>query len=345
MLPDLFDPVTIDATTQPGYAGTPLITLTGTANKDVLSSAFEEPFFHWAGLTVRGGSVTVRGLSITGFTTRSFPVGNNGGLFVPDGAGILVIVLGGNRIEDNTLSGNTNGAQIGNGNLTALGNNVIAGNTITLNTKNGVLIRNDNSGNRVGGTTPADRNVISGNGFYGVEIDNRANNNLIEGDYIGVQADGVSPEGNGLAGIDVLQFGTIGNTIGGTAAGAGNVIAYNGGTSLVTHNGFGFGVVLEGSVITTQGNPVLGNSIFDNFGPGISGGGGTDVAEGDETFKVGGQLISVGSSLFEMPNFPILNSASQIGGNTVIEGRIGATGRDLSDRIVLKLRLRSFQLR
>src|SRR5207237_10462871 len=54
-LPDVNAPVTIDGTTQPGYAGTPLIELTGmrTSNAN--------------GLAVRGGNSTVRGLAINSF--------------------------------------------------------------------------------------------------------------------------------------------------------------------------------------------------------------------------------------------------------------------------------------
>jgi hypothetical protein len=36
VLPDITNPVIIDATTQPGYAGTPLITLSGAINQDTV---------------------------------------------------------------------------------------------------------------------------------------------------------------------------------------------------------------------------------------------------------------------------------------------------------------------
>ena len=327
VLPDINNSVIIDATTQPGYAGAPLITLSGASNEDVISSAFAEPFFNWAGLTIRAGSSTVRGLAIGGFTSRSFPVAGTNDLFTTDGAGILVIAQGGNLIEDNTLDGNTYGIQIGNGSITAQGGNVIAGNAIVLNAKDGVKIHNDCSNNRIGGTTPTDRNVISGNGFYGIEIGNRANDNVVEGNFIGVQGDGVTPGGNGSGGVELFQFTQAGNTIGGTAAGAGNVIAFNGGASSLNHTGFGFGVGLVGSSIGPQGDPVLGNSIFDNSGPGISYTAlnyDSFFPLGDANYQFGGMLLNNNTGVFELPSFPILSSASVVGDNTLIEGRISA---------------------
>lgn len=327
LLPDINNPVIIDATTQPDYAGTPLITLSGASNEDVISSAFAEPFFNWAGITIRAGSSTVRGLAIGGFTLRSFAVAGTNDLYTTEGAGILVIAQGGNLIQDNTLDGNTYGIEIGNGSLTAQGGNVIAGNMIVLNTKDGVKIHNDCSNNRIGGTAPTDRNVISGNGFYGIEIGNRANNNVVEGNFIGVQADGITPFGNGSGGVELFEFGTTGNMIGGTGAGAGNIIAYNGAASVPNHTGFGFGVDLAGSIDTPLGNSILGNSIFNNFGLAITYGAFNvinDVPLVDADYHAGGTLLNVGSSNFELPSFPILSSASQVGGDTVIEGRIDA---------------------
>jgi hypothetical protein len=66
-LPDLVTAVTIDGSTQPGYAGVPLIELTGTAS---VSSD---------GLTIQGGNTTVKALVINGFRdTGIFLEGNLG---------------------------------------------------------------------------------------------------------------------------------------------------------------------------------------------------------------------------------------------------------------------------
>ena len=69
----------------------------------------------------------------------------------------------------------------------------------------------------------------------GIEVKG-ATGNLIAGNYIGTDAGGVSPLGNGNDGV-LLGAGTRGNTIGGTAAGAGNVISANGTSSSLTGSG------------------------------------------------------------------------------------------------------------
>ncbi len=102
------------------------------------------------------------------------------------------------------------------------------------------------SGNTVGGTTAASRNVLSGNRNVGVAAD--GSSNVIEGNYIGTNpaGSGVLPNGLGVAisGAD--------NTIGGAAEGAGNVISGN------TQSA----VFLSGSAsVPTTGNLIEGNFI------------------------------------------------------------------------------------
>ena len=94
------------------------------------------------------------------------------------------------------ISGNTNDgvAFIGTG---ATGN-VVAGNYIGTdvtghaalgNGIDGVLIDAGASDNTIGGTTAAARNIISGNAYAGVEIHD-ANDNVVEGDFIGTDVTG-----------------------------------------------------------------------------------------------------------------------------------------------------------
>ena len=77
----------------------------------------------------------------------------------------------------------------------------------------------------IGGTAPADRNVISGN-TAGVRIE--SDNNLVQGNLIGPTADGaagVTPAPAVAArpiGVQIVAGNN--NTVGGSAAGAGNVI-------------------------------------------------------------------------------------------------------------------------
>lgn len=78
----------------------------------------------------------------------------------------------------------------------------------------------DSAGAVFGGSTPAERNVISGN-ITGVQLAGTSNQCAIAGNYIGTAADGLSPllntSGVALAGVSQC-------TVGGAAAGAGNII-------------------------------------------------------------------------------------------------------------------------
>ena len=79
----------------------------------------------------------------------------------------------------------------------------------------------------IGGTTSAARNVISGSLVSGIQLNAPsqavATGHVVQGNYIGVRADraGFIPNHIGV------EISSPGNTIGGTAAGAGNVIAGN----------------------------------------------------------------------------------------------------------------------
>ena len=88
-----------------------------------------------------------------------------------------------------------------------------AGTAALANTSAGVEIY-ATSGNTIGGTTAAVRDVISGGGRYGVVIDTGADDNVVEGDYIGTDTTGTVALGNSI-GVGVLT--SSGNTIGGTA--------------------------------------------------------------------------------------------------------------------------------
>ena len=103
-------------------------------------------------------------------------------------------------------------------------------------------------GNVIGGTVAGARNVISGN-YYGVYLAGPGSGgNLVEGNYIGVTPDGTRAVGSAFAGV-IIFGGATNNIIGGTAAGAGNVIS-----------GFwGYGVYISDA--GTSGNLVQGNII------------------------------------------------------------------------------------
>ena len=130
-------------------------------------------------------------------------------------------VIGGTTLgKRNVISHNSDGVSI-HENSTA--NNTIIGNyigtdiqgTVPLgNGSYGVLVANGPQSNRVGGTTPAERNVISATGI-GVGLSGSDTiNNTIAGNYIGTDASGMAALGN-LSGVmcDTRQNIIQGNVI------------------------------------------------------------------------------------------------------------------------------------
>lgn len=105
----------------------------------------------------------------------------------------------------------------------------------------GVLITTSNN-NLIGGSTPAERNVISGNQFSGVIIQNGSQNNTVSGNYIGVTADGSAALPNDGSGVFIFSTSSTGNII------SGNVISGN------TQNGVG----MEFANFTTIQNNTIG---------------------------------------------------------------------------------------
>ena len=134
-----------------------------------------------------------------------------------------------------------------------IGTNII-GTSDLGNTLNGVQVQA--TANTIGGTAAGAGNVISGNDQNGVNLQGGANaNTLVQGNRIGAQANGTSALANSQNGVQILN--STGNTVGGTAAGSGNTIAFN------TQDG----VAVAGASSAT--NSILGNSTFSNGDLGI----------------------------------------------------------------------------
>jgi trimeric autotransporter adhesin len=264
-LPDITGQTTIDATTQPGYAGTPLIELNGSSNGSIVDIAFN----------LRPGSdgSTFKGLVINNFDFAAFFVESNGNTFqgnyigtditgtVDQGNGGGFNINGSNNViggtganEGNLISGNGYGISLNNGNNTIQGNLIgtdVTGVVALGNLGEGISL-GLSTGNQIGGTTAAARNVISGNGDYGISLITLSNNNVIQGNYIGVGSNGTTALGNTNGGIYLQE--SSGNQIGGTAAGAGNVISSN----------TGAGIELWGPASTSDNNIIQGNFIGTN---------------------------------------------------------------------------------
>ncbi|HVX13888.1 MAG TPA: DUF4214 domain-containing protein [Pirellulales bacterium] len=275
-LPALTGHAIIDATTQPGYVGKPVVQLSGASAGSGVD-----------GLDLNGGHSRVSGLVINQFKGDGIHLSNAGydtitaDYLGTDPTGATASPNGANGVEltgasnsfigqavpgaGNLISGNTADAVFVDA---ASSQNVVAGNLIGTNatgetglgnTVNGVEIRGFD--NTVGGTTSAARNVVSSNGAFGIFLNAfnpadpavpSAYDNLVEGNLVGTDATGSNPLGNAADGVE-LQSGTYGNTIGGTAPGADNVIAAS--------SGHYSGLVVD---TTSHNNTIEGNFIGTN---------------------------------------------------------------------------------
>ncbi|GEM_PF-1984241 len=335
-LPQISKPVNIDGYTQPGATrntlavggnATLLVEIEGTnagANGN--------------GLVLGCGDSCVRGLVINRFNAaainlngavaaRNWINGNYLGVSA-DGASALanhrgVWIAGGvsniigtnsdgvsDFAERNVISGNTiaNGAGV-NLQLGA-SSNVIAGNYIgvdaagasALPNRFGLILIESSNNNHIGGSGAAARNVISGNQGVGIRLDT-ANNTVIQGNYIGVAADGATPLGNQAGSGGPLTPGdgitiqaSSGATVGGLTPDDRNIIAFN------AANGVS---LLDNSL----NNRILGNAIFANRALGIDLGA-NSVTSNDSNDSDSGQN--------NLQNFPVLISAT----STVISGSL-----------------------
>jgi len=151
--------------------------------------------------------------------------------------------------------------------------NIIKGNTIGYyfytieypgNGDSGIKIVSGSHSNTIGGSTSSDRNIISGNGKYGIEINNSWNN-TIKGNRIGTNSTGTAAEGNTLCGILLMR--SYSNTIGGSNPGEGNLISGNKNSGICINYQESVNNFIRGNYIGTDVN---GTAIIGNNNDGIS---------------------------------------------------------------------------
>ncbi|HEX9459664.1 MAG TPA: hypothetical protein VGA84_10995, partial [Thermoanaerobaculia bacterium] len=170
------------------------------------------------------------------------------------------------------------------------------------NAGEGVLITTAN--NTVGGNTAASSNVISGNLGSGIVLKGTsATGNVVSGNTIGLNAAGTAAVPNHTDGVEIL-LGASNSTIGGTTAGARNVISgnVNAGIKIAGNiSTFCTGNVITGNFIGTNGTSLvtIGNSAAGIYlGQSAVGNiiGGLTAAEANTIdFASGGGILLVGS--------------------------------------------------
>ncbi|MET0623999.1 MAG: CSLREA domain-containing protein [Pyrinomonadaceae bacterium] len=228
------------------------------------------------GVRIDGGDgVTVGGLAATaGDAPGNVISGNNSD-------GVELVSAGSNT---NTIRGNLVG--------------LAAGGTAALaNAADGVHVETGVATTTVGGAAAGARNVISGNGGDGVEM--AGGGHTVQGNLIGTRTDGTTALGNAAHGVHVSATNTTADIVGGTTAGAGNTIAFNGGDGVFVPTGFA---------------TVRRNSIHSNAGLGI------DLGADGVTPNDAGDADAGGNNL---QNFPFITTAVQ--GSTVVTGTLNAT--------------------
>lgn len=315
-LPALLAPVSINGYTQPGSSPNTLANSNNAAIRIVVDGSSAGSLAN--GLILQSSNCTVRGLVISKF----------------GGSGILVD----SGSHSNVVAGNF----IGTDHTGAITRG---------NTSNGIWVKYSD-GNTIGGSQPADANILSGNDPYGIEIVG-GSGNIIRGNFVGSSANGNSGLPNRSGGLLIYLGGfneILGNVISSNASSGiqissddniiqGNVIGLNarrtaslgnvnhgvmidglgnlvGGSTAGAGNWIAHntrhGVVIAGS--GSMGNSVLGNSIFTNGALGI------DLNDDGVTTN---DVNDADMGPNALQNYPALSSAHR-GTSTTIRGTLSS---------------------
>ncbi len=272
LLPQITGTVTIDATTQTGYAGAPLIEING--------AGFAVASEYGLDLGENADNSVIRGLVINRFA--------NNGIYLN---GADNVTIAGNYIGTNSTG------------TSAQGNAV------------GIYIETTSTGNTIGGTTAADRNIISGNTSNNMTI--AGSTNAVYGNYIGTNASGTTGIG-GQSGSTILVSGGTGNLIGGLSAGQGNVITSGGNAGVnlsggSNHNVSGNIIGMSADASTTIANTNDGiivatastGNVFSRNRISGNGGLGIDLADNGVTANDTGDADTGANNL---QNFAVINN-------------------------------------
>ncbi len=278
-LPTITDPVTLDATTQPGYSGAPLIELDGSgagpgangfrisAGNSVVAgfviNRFLAQFPSGGGngvlLEIEGGNA-VRGCYIGTSPAGTVPEPNQGdGIFINGSPNNLIGRSGSTGIR-NVISGNvSNGVHVAgaNGTTNTIGDNRIgtnpAGTAAVPNGLNGIAFAG--GADNVAGTDTVGELLVSGNLGDGISITSFSSGAVVRNAYVGVNAAGTAALGNGGQGVNI-------GSSQGTVVGPGNVISGNVMSGVLVGNA-STGTTVAGNFVGTNaaGTAAIGNAL------------------------------------------------------------------------------------
>ncbi|HMF37348.1 MAG TPA: hypothetical protein VKF17_11935 [Isosphaeraceae bacterium] len=325
-LPPITSPTIIDGYTQPGSNPNTSATADNAVPLIVIDGSQITNIAQSVGLQLQADDSTVEGLVIENF------------------GGIGVVLSGANDVVQGDFIGTNPYGMTAQPNTLGVG--VIG------------------SGDVIGGTSPASRDLVSGNDI-GVGIASLAiggpslltaeAGSTVQGDLIGTNATGTGNLGNSVIGVALAGSGNI---VGGTSAGQANTIAFNGEAGSALNIGVGVVVIgLSPSAlddpfvaslpisVQSTGNLISGNSIHDNHNMGI---GLLDIPTSSVLPFLTTSTASIPSAVANflstvdlgvvpnaqtpsgtgpnnLQNFPVIGSAVTEGGATTVQGTLQST--------------------
>jgi hypothetical protein len=247
-LPPVKCPVVLDGTTQPGYAGRPIVQLNGT-------STHPNNITGVSMLTSCTCPTVIRGFVINRFIGSGIGLGK-GGPFT---------------VENNFIGTN------------------LAGTAALPNGSDGIDVGGGGSGVLVGGTTATARNVISGNGRFGVELQMSSSGNTVRGDFIGTDRTGSKPLGNGLDGVavngsyDILRD----NVISANRSSGVSIFGAGVGHTVIQHNQIGTSATGATGLGNAADGISVGNTGPDTIGASTAANGNTIASNARDGVRVG----------------------------------------------------------
>lgn len=221
------------------------------------------------GISIGAGTLNQVQGNFIGTDVTGLVVLDNGfqGVVVGSAANIIGGATPGSR---NVISGNqVRGVEIssaGTGNLVQgnlIGTDVTGAAIMPLSSQEGLVVFFGAADNTIGGTTPAARNIISGN-VPGVILGVLSSGNRVQGNFIGTDITGTLPLPNRFDGIEING---ANNTVGGAIPGARNIISGNSGNGVFIFASEATGNQLQGNFI---GTAVDGASKLENTENGVA---------------------------------------------------------------------------
>ncbi|MEO9492436.1 MAG: right-handed parallel beta-helix repeat-containing protein, partial [Marinomonas sp.] len=316
------------------------------------------------GFLVTGSNVTITGLAVGNFLEKGVVFRNAANALVncnylgvePDGISASPLVQGAlsgaNQFENvaagiirnNLISGNNDDVgdiglivSTGSDNISILGNVIglnAAGTTALPNGGDGLQINNVTN-TTIGGLISEDRNIISGNGDEGIDLNSGSSTINILGNYIGLGSDGSTGFPNTSDGIQLSDASDV--TIGGTLTGEGNVISRNGDDGVDASQSSGF-VTILGNFVGTDSGGALNRG---NSGVGVRIAGGAAHLVGDGTAlganviayndDDGVRVIGTGNTAAIVANSIHSNGVADNGDIGIDLGDDGVTANDAND--------------